>query len=99
MRYGLKSNALDQACEALSRALNLSFEMRESSHWGGDYFLCRNAAPFGKTLKLHRNLDIYDNVPMYKDQSAFGLILHCDNLQKDAGLHAVLTGLGYHHID
>lgn len=99
MRYGLQSNSLEQACEALSQALGLSFEMRESSYWGGDYCICKSASSFAKTQKLHGNLDFYDNEPMYKDQSVFGLILHCEDIQNGAELHDALISITYQRID
>lgn len=51
-------------------------EERDSSYWGCDYYLAKSAYPFAKTIKLHRNKDIYDQKPIFGEYTGFDIILH-----------------------
>lgn len=94
-RYGRQTTALEETAALLETALKIKFELRESSYWGGDYFMARSAVPYAVRIKLHLNQDLIDKKPIFRDHAAHGLILHADEVQKSELLTQILDTLGF----
>lgn len=86
------------AAANIAERLLLSFEWRDSSYWGGDYALARDAAPFAKSLKLHVNVDVVDGTPIFDEHRAFHLLLHVEACAEEETLVKELAPLGFEVI-
>lgn len=60
LKYGLRSQSLQQAAASVSALLGVSFELHDSSFRGGDYFLAE--VPEG-TIYVQSNFDALDDEP------------------------------------
>ena len=60
LKYGLRSQSLQNAAASISELLNVRFELHDSSFRGGDYF--RADVPEG-TIYIQPNYDVLDDEP------------------------------------
>ncbi|GGY07279.1 hypothetical protein GCM10010510_61530 [Streptomyces anandii JCM 4720] len=51
--YGMKSTAVEEAVVAISNALQVTFELRESSYKGGQYFRYRDNGGWDVSIESH----------------------------------------------
>lgn len=65
VKYSVKAQDLEEARAWVWETTGLEAEARESSYWGGDYYLFGTSA--GEELKLINNVDIYDGEPVVGD--------------------------------
>lgn len=66
VKYSVKAQDLEEARAWIGETTGLEAEARESSYWGGDYYLFETSA--GEELKLINNVDIYDGEPATGEQ-------------------------------
>ncbi|WP_050927496.1 hypothetical protein [Aestuariivita boseongensis] len=98
LRFARQNAELLATAEQLAQALSLTFELRDSSYWGGEYYLARDATPFARTLRLHRNTDIVDGTAIFKDCDSSDVILHADDVAFEQGLSDALRAAGLHAV-
>jgi hypothetical protein len=60
LTYGLRATSIQDAAASIGKLLGVSFELHDSSFYGGDYFLAE--VPEG-TIYIQPNLDILDDEP------------------------------------
>jgi hypothetical protein len=60
LKYGLRSQSLQQAAALVGELVGVRFELHDSSFRGGDYF--RAEVPEG-TIYVQPNYDVLDNEP------------------------------------
>ncbi|WP_439542634.1 hypothetical protein [Hyphomicrobium sp.] len=65
VKYSVKAQDLEEARSWVEKTTGLEAEPRESSYWGGDYYLFETSD--GEELKLINNVDIYDDEPVIGD--------------------------------
>src|SRR5688572_3715034 len=80
LKYGLRSKTLQQARQSVEKLLGLTFELRESSFFGGDYL----RAEVGEgTIYVQPNFDMLDNEPFEPSWPSNHFLLCFDGLEDE----------------
>jgi hypothetical protein len=79
--YGLRSPNLQEAAVSISKVLGVSFELHDSSFYGGDYFRAEVAEG---TIYIQPNLDILDDEPFEASWPSDQFLLSFDGLDDDS---------------
>lgn len=99
LKFGSRATNLDRVMTQIADAMKLEFVSRESSYWGGDYYLARFDGGKLRTIKIHPNLDVYDQEPIFPEFSEYGVLIHCDYVIDEDYLLNILGALGFEIID
>lgn len=75
------SNDGDKVAGAISSILGASFEGRNSSHYGGDYYLARVERP--ESIRLFPNLDPLEGTAYYETTAEFPFVLRLQSSNRD----------------
>lgn len=78
--YGFPSVTLEESTARLMQVLNLAFEERHSSYYGGSYFMHRS--PGGAEMKVFSNLDQVSGFWIRSQWSAYTIIAEVSNLEE-----------------
>ena len=99
LKFGSRESELERVQAVIADALNLKFDARESSYWGGDYFLARLDGGIAKSIKVHLNVDVYSNEPIFPEFAEYRVLIHCDHVAEEDLLISALRELGLEPID
>jgi hypothetical protein len=98
LRFGTRSKDLEAAKSIICELLDIAMELRDSSYWGGDYYLARAGQSFAKSIKLHSNTDLHDQKPIFPEYAEFGALLHCDCVSDERILKERLDASSFEFI-
>lgn len=99
LKFGSHATELNSVKSQIADATNLEFEARESSYWGGDYYLARFDGHTLRTIKIHLNWDVVGQEPIFPEFSEYGVLIHCDYVLDEDKLLSSLRTLGLEVID
>ena len=89
--YGSTSQALDDIRSSVEKALGVTFEARESSYQGGDYYRYGPAA--GEHFVLKSNVDPYDGEPAETRFPQYPTLLYVNSTSRSAELRGRVEAL------
>ena len=93
--YGSGNSDPARVAEEIGAALGVAFEERDSSYWGGGYYLCRDALPLCQSFRVFPNLDLVDRVPIYKEHEESPVVILCEQVRDQSALNAAMAGLNF----
>jgi len=80
MKYGLRSDTLQQAAKTVGEVFGLRFDIHDSSYRGGDYF--RVDVPEG-TIYIQSNYDVLEQGPFEESWPSNQFLLYFDGLDDE----------------
>jgi hypothetical protein len=86
--FGVKASDVEQAYLWVEAATSLTAEARESSDWGGNYYLFTGQD--GERVKLLSNRDIYDDEPVVDGCDGWKIVLLLESVPESS---SILQGL------
>jgi len=99
LKFGSRSKDLAAVSERIAETLEIAFKMRESSYWGGDYYLARPAGAYAGEVRVFRNKDVYERTAIYAEFESSKTLIHCDDVSEGECLKERLVAAGFELLD